>query len=160
MRLFVLAALLAGCEAVAPPPADLATPDLTNEWPAPDFASDLRQDFAPQTCSFNHECPSAGCCGGVCAPLDTNANCGACNNRCEGNVTSTCCPRAERPGCTTLVYDTNNCGGCGKVCVPQPGAQTACCDGQCVDLKTDWRNCGGCSKTCRANQTCSKGVCG
>lgn len=63
-------------------------------------------------------CPvGSTCCGAVCTPLDTDANCGFCGNRC--NV-------AEGQGCVA--------GSCVDVCVPSGGpcpAALPCC-GTCV----------------------------
>jgi hypothetical protein len=94
------------------------------------------------------------CCDtGACAhPLDDPQNCGSCGNVCPsgqscvngsctgfpgcglghmfwfcgdaGDENHVCCPAA---GCTDLVADSSNCGGCGNVCPPA----LVCVDGVC-----------------------------
>jgi len=104
-------------------------------------------------------------CGLVCC--DTGLTCvdGAC-------ITEACsAPLSFCPGwgCVDLLYDNNNCGGCGRMCdVCELGeCRGGACDPQetfcngvgCVDLQTDPANCGFCGTSCPEG-VCRSGSCG
>ncbi|MSP61389.1 MAG: hypothetical protein EXR72_13790 [Myxococcales bacterium] len=129
---------------------------------------------------------SCGGCGKLCpalpnaAPGCTAAMCslGACNAN-FGN-----CDNLPANGCeASVAADVNNCGGCGKKCVPANGTG-ACAAGVCnvatcvapfgdcnklgadgceTNLNSDVNNCKTCGNKCPANggqPTCNNGVCG
>jgi hypothetical protein len=87
--------------------------------------------------------------GQGCDDLSSDhANCGACNHACgvmqycQGGLCmdfpamncgtgSTMCldPSGQKPFCTMIAYDPNNCGGCGKVCAAGMGCMNGVCGG-------------------------------
>ncbi len=81
------------------------------------------------------------CCNGGCRSLNTDANCGACDNRCHAR--EKCCNGV----CRFLEIDVNNCGACGNVCPGLQGSTTSSvecqfvcsfsCVGQNYDLNND-----------------------
>jgi hypothetical protein len=91
----------------------------------------------------------AGCCSGVCTPLNTVSNCGGCGVECLAgtNETATCVAGACGALCTAGFADCDpNVGGCE------------------TNTNTNVNNCGRCGNACTAgtNQTatCVGGVCG
>jgi hypothetical protein len=73
--------------------------------------------------------------------------------------------------CTSVSFDPENCGECGKVCREGElcsngqcgvscGPGTEQCGDRCVDTAIDFENCGECGKVCQAGESCSGGVCG
>ena len=84
-----------------------------------------------------------------------------------------CCPAGSNVLCggTTCVntrMDSNNCGGCGKVCLAGEscsGGRCICADGKaicgnaCVDKQTDPGNCGSCGTVCPLDKSCTSGRC-
>lgn len=116
-------------------------------------------------------------CGGYCASLDTDFNCGTCGNDCR--VGTEC--RAGRcecvPGltpcggrCLDLQSNVNDCGACGTSCpmgascrggiCECPDTMPDACGDSCVSLATDSGNCGECGLLCTGATVCSGGVCG
>ena len=101
-------------------------------------------------CRANSDClPGSGCCGGMCTPLTTLANCGACGNACPiplgGQATcingqcGVACPSGTTPcgsglaqACVNLQADLHNCGACGSACIVPAGGSATCVNGQCV----------------------------
>ena len=68
-----------------------------------------------------------------------------------------------------LAVDPQNCGQCGRTCLPGHScsagncvldcpAGTSDCSGSCVSLATNG-NCGACGTTCQANQSCGNAQC-
>jgi hypothetical protein len=81
--------------------------------------------------------------------------------------------------CVDVLFDPSNCGGCGIQCAPdqacvagncQPsaaqsaqtlecGADSAACNGVCVDVLFDSNNCGMCGVQCAPDEACVAGNC-
>src|SRR5581483_10588607 len=91
-------------------------------------------------------------------PLTNHDNCGACftTDNLHFNDTAHCDPARSGANdstkldaccagmCVNIEFDENNCGTCGKVCLPNT-LTSKCCDGKCTDTTTDEKNCGGCA---------------
>jgi len=84
--------------------------------------------------------------------------------QCTG--TTTACSEA----CVDTRTDFDNCGTCGRQCLPgQVCSSGSCaltcsggtskCGAACVDEQVDPRNCGTCGKACAADDQCSAGQC-
>lgn len=117
-------------------------------------------------CRTSRECPGAlDCISGRCRCPEPNLR------PCDNNNT-----------CTDFSLDSENCGGCGKICANEAEcvdgrcvAGNANCDplcdrfevccstpalgARCVDIAFDEGNCGGCGIKCGPNQTCCEGHC-
>ena len=103
-----------------------------------------------------NNCPTTGGANGslYCHSLECAANESECNG-----------------ACANTQYDSQNCGGCGKVCgdglaCSQGSCVEACpdptqtrCNGVCLDLTTDPNNCGACSTGCTNGNTCASSSC-
>jgi hypothetical protein len=130
-----------------------------------------------------------GCCNGQCIPLNTDDNCGACNNKCL--VTMHCkqgqcqcdspnltwCGDEGIPGypgiagCVDLQTNRQHCGQCADnwctgtqmcvhgACKNSCAPFTDCGSGICRDTTTDSANCGQCNHVCDSNQQCVNGQC-
>lgn len=78
--------------------------------------------------------------------------------------------------CSDTQTDSENCGGCGKLCPSAevcvkgacvtecPSGDTLCTAGDsgagtCVNTRSDNHNCGSCHHSCPTGQVCSSGVC-
>lgn len=90
---------------------------------------------------------------------------------------SASCPAGQlrcAGGCTDVLVDGQNCGGCGVACAGGQvcaggacsttcGAALARCTGDagdyCANLQTDSANCGSCDKACPSGRVCSGGGC-
>ncbi|MBL8600508.1 MAG: hypothetical protein JNK72_01145 [Myxococcales bacterium] len=122
-----------------------------------------------------------GACGAVCQRSNAQARCSdavcritLCSpgfDNCNGN---------DGDGCeTSLVSDTRNCGGCGRLCV-RNNAVPSCVAGACAiaactggfgncnsldadgcetSLVSDNLNCGACGRACGPGTACSNGTC-
>ncbi|MDQ7814239.1 MAG: hypothetical protein RDU25_00310 [Patescibacteria group bacterium] len=97
-----------------------------------------------------------------CKPASMN---GPYGGYCQSSCGETDCDGV----CTSLGYDSANCGACGNECpsdaVCESGQcrpyckQLGFCDGVCSDLANDWANCGACGKVCPAWSGCTQGQC-
>ena len=82
------------------------------------------------------DCPGQTCCGGVCTPINTNANCGACGNVCptgQNCVGGVCTPICPSPAPVTCIGVPEGCpcrggGICesGTCSFPCPGGSGDC----------------------------------
>lgn len=114
---------------------------------------------------------SCGACGNVCVVNHGSAGCagGSCTVKSCTSGFADCDGVAEN-GCESRTSDDpKNCGMCGKVCTPTPGAQAVCNGGSCgekaclafrgdcnndsmdaceTNLVTDDDNCGFCGNKC------------
>ena len=103
---------------------------------------------------------------------DTSRTCGTCGSYVCCTAGQSCCSGH----CTSLQYDVQNCGGCGKRCgAPGVNESVACisglctydciagasdCNGTCTFLDSDPDNCGACGNVCPAQApNCSGGIC-
>ncbi|AKU95072.1 Tryptophan synthase alpha chain [Labilithrix luteola] len=120
------------------------------------------------------------CSQGVCGKFVCNGGFADCN----GDMAFGC---GSTDGCETdIIYDANNCGGCGNKCAPGqfcrlgPGGRPTCLCGPgetacgaigsptgniyCYDLSNDPNNCGACGHVCptapNATAVCKSGICG
>jgi hypothetical protein len=154
--------------------------------------------------------PGLAACSNGGAPVCTNLysdanNCGSCGKVCpsgQGCYGGTCGtpPTTECPSdsklcpdssgtkmyCSNLMYDPQNCGGCGRVCMNGagcnmgqcgqtggsdggatmtgcPSGYATCMDGSgkpiCASIMYDRNNCGFCGHSCAANEVCQNGAC-
>jgi hypothetical protein len=117
-------------------------PACVTAAPQTEICDDINQDCDPNDDTYGD--------------LNTDANCGRCGNKCEGD---THCCHLQCLGPDDFVSDDQNCGGCGIVC----GEGTSCCWNDCVP----WLNSGGglgggdkcaCRQDC-GNQTCCGDSC-
>jgi hypothetical protein len=120
------------------------------------------------TCG-SYVCCSKASCGGHCADLFSDPNCGACGHDCRA-VGLTCCGG----DCADLDSDDDNCGACGHVCTaPTPYCVEGTCTGDvcppgqtkcgttCTNLSSDPANCGACGNSCAGSTPfCNVGTCG
>ncbi|HLD81071.1 MAG TPA: hypothetical protein VJA40_03640 [archaeon] len=126
----------------------------------------------PQDCNSTE--PSCG--DGVC---DANAeNCGTCAADCGCGAGENCCSNAcQEIGCANnaACNDNNPCtsdecqnpGACNSNCswasLPNntqcDGNNSACCNGDCIDVGSDRDNCGACGNACNAGEACENGEC-
>ena len=146
-------------------------------------------------------CAGARDAGTQCVNLtNDNNNCGSCGNLCSlSHATAACtfftctisacspgyvdCNRIPSDGCeVNTTSDTNNCGGCARVCAPANAtpscSNSSCLIGMCspgyadcdhlasngceVSTATDPTNCGTCGTTCNlphATAGCNGGSC-
>jgi collagen triple helix repeat protein len=131
--------------------------------------------------------------GAVCQKVPAGTNPADANvlvqYRAQVGGDSTACPAASNNVCggicTNTASDTNNCGGCGTMCLPAANGASVCAGGICgigscnsgfadcdrvagngceTNINFDTANCGGCGTMCfpAANGTsaCTNGVCG
>jgi hypothetical protein len=165
------------------------TPNCTNGYgdcteplaPAQDDGCETNTGSDPLNCgSCNRACShqnatSVSCTAGACAPT------------CASGYADCSHPSAD-DGCETSVgFDVNNCGACGRKCSTTQASSVHCdlgvCDSLCnpgygnctqpaapapddgceTDTNTDVDNCGSCSRPCSTAETnqvlCSAGLC-
>jgi hypothetical protein len=126
----------------------------------------------------NKECGDDGC-GGSCGSCVNNSICS--NFRCICDFGYENCDGNKNNGCETdILRDTQNCGGCGRVCNLPNTLLSGCAGGECkviscktgygncdgidnngceVNLTNNPNNCGSCGNSCGANANCSNGSC-
>jgi hypothetical protein len=147
-----------------------------------------------QACAQGESCERGVCVSGGCT---TDADCDDgdpntsdyCNNgtcyhewHCQADADcdngQACCSGA----CVDILFDENNCGGCGMVCAQGESCEQgvcvsggctndadcdngqACCAGTCADIASDPSNCGGCGTVCddgdpNTTDYCDNGTC-
>lgn len=134
--------------------------------------------------NFTTDRNNCGACGRVC-PTPPNAAPTCASSTCSGACLSgygDCDMNIATNGCETPLNTTQNCGGCGRVCVSRPNMVASCvtgtcsytcvsgfgdCDGNvlngCETPINTTTNCGSCGAACpaRANATavCVSGAC-
>jgi hypothetical protein len=121
-------------------------------------------------------------CKEICKHYPAGKERQACVKTCFGcpfTSTTLCGPDGSHLVCVNTAADPKNCGACGNVCPPVPGATPVCndgvcgyacnagfidCGGHCADLTSDPHNCGSCENVCPlildATIVCNNGVCG
>ena len=89
------------------------------------------------------------CCGGACADLSTNSNCGGCGVNCTGATRCLSNACTVPANCATAAVD--------EACVVADGGQGSCCSGACLqsNFRADPSNCGGCGLACPSGVDCN-----
>jgi hypothetical protein len=128
-------------------------------------------------CKSDKKCCLGACCNGKCCSQQCLGGTTCCGGEFTFVCGNSCCPKSTfNDCCNGVCVNTNlnseNCGGCGKLCPPgsicdgagkcrcfEPGPQPLLCNGMCVDSRKDSNNCGVCGKICDSGQTCIDGRC-
>ncbi len=112
-----------------------------------------------------------GCCNGVCTPLNTTANCGACGKACPpapANSTLTCTNGECRWACNSGYTQCGNAccspvsqcpGGAGCMCIPGGCNTGLTCTGPSGSPPSTCVTCGGYSdQCCDKGTSCNRGL--
>ena len=186
-----------GCEAVVTTAARCGSCTNTCRDPTPNCGM-MAGAPGGYACTSGCVAPANQRCGSSCVNTMTDPlNCGACGTVCPsglrgtpacamGRCTLTCianygdCDGIPTNGCETIVSsNVSNCGMCGNVCPPGPGATPICSAGACTitcaagqgncdgnaangcetDTRTSSMNCGACPARANGTSSCVSSAC-
>ena len=125
--------------------------------------------FEPGPCGGVHCQERFVCEDGECVSLNVEENCTEEGCVCLDGFGN--CDEDDENGCEVwFAQDSENCGTCDNVCVPDEiCSEGQCilicqeelidCDGHCINLQRDRNNCGECGNQCAEGEWCNSGEC-